>query len=97
MNLKSRVERLEAAAAPAILPRLLVTFGPSDPERRAKGIQRIRFGGQTWLRQPDETEEDFEARVRAVLPSVDVDPTLTGLAAIYILGSLTADYGDSDE
>lgn len=96
MNLKSRVERLEAAAAPVVLPRLLVTFVPCDPERRANGIQRIHFGGQTWLRQPGEAEGDFEARVRAVLAPVDVDPPRTGMAAVYAFSTLTADYGDSD-
>lgn len=97
MNLKSRVERLEAAAGPVEPPkaRLVVFVPPNAPERVARGIQRIHCGEQTWLREPSETEEAFKARVLAVLPPVD--PTLTGLSAVYATPHLTADYGKRDE
>lgn len=98
MNLKGRVERLEAAAGPVEpLRTILVVFVPPNaPERVARGIQRIHHGEQTWLREPSETEGAFKARVIAALPPVAVDPTHTGLA-IYATSHLTADYGERDE
>lgn len=95
MNLKGRVGRLEAVAAPVEPPTIILVFvSPSDAARVANGIQCIHYGEQNWLREPGETEDAFRARVLAELPPVDVDSTLTGLAAAYATSRLTADYGE---
>ena len=74
--------------------RVIVSARDGRPYGTENGIQRIRFGDQTWRRQDGESEEEFIARARAEGPKDD-DLPREGMAGVY-RPRFTADYGDVD-
>ena len=97
MNLKRRVDRLEAVSAPRERPFIMPVIVPAKDGKAygtENGIQRIHRGDRTWLRNEAETEEAFIARARAE-GSKDDDLQPEGMVAVY-RGIFTADYGDFD-
>jgi hypothetical protein len=79
MNLKGRIERLEAVEAPTVIPELFVRFGPGQD---SAALNSIKCGDRTWDRLPDESVEAFENRARAEAP-----PPRPGCARVFLCGS----------
>jgi len=96
MNLKGRIEKLEAIA-PVEPPFILPVFVPAKdgkPYGTERGIQRIQCGDLTVHREEGETEDEFIHRARAEAERLPV--TAGGMQGVYSR-RFTADYGDPDE
>ena len=64
-TLKSRIEQLEKQSAPASENRVWLVRLVAMGDDTDKPLNEITHNGQTWHRQSEESEDDFEARVKA--------------------------------
>jgi hypothetical protein len=95
MNIKARVEKLEAAvsAQPPFILVVLVPAKDGKPYRVERGLQRIHIGRVTLHRESSETEDGFVQRAKAQAEKLRADGS--GMQGVHA-SRVIADYGESD-